>query len=167
MASDMGSGDEGEESHAMDMGSSMHTSEPMMGTQEGAQPTEEPKPEGRRTQLKIVREHLESLKNDVWGVRKLHETNQKRLEAQVAKVRSELKAHSKSKDVIKELKRHDAATKKLQRELSAVRKDLAATRKDIAREAVKSRAREEAAISKIAAKVKSKSKAAPKRSKKK
>lgn len=130
---------------------------------------EAPRPEGRRTQLKVVREKIESLSSDVSNLKKVHLANHKRLEDDIAKLRKDLDVHARSKDVIQRIERHDAdSRKKLEKEVAALHQELAAMRKSMEKEAAKSRAREEAAFSKVLAKVKPKAKAKPaKRSKKK
>lgn len=130
---------------------------------------EAPHPEGRRTQLKIVRERIDSLTNDVSSLRRVHLANHKKLEGDIAKLRKDFGLHAHSKDVINRIERHDSdSRKKLEKEVAALHQELAAMRKSMEKEAAKSRAREEAAFSKVLAKVKPKAKAkAAKRSKKK
>jgi len=51
---------------------------------------------GRRTQLKIVRESVESLTRDVGSLRKSSEASAKKLEAHMKSLRKELGAHTHS-----------------------------------------------------------------------
>ena len=69
--------------------------------------------EGRRTQLKIVRENLEYLSRDIGNFRSSHTASIKRLEKQVAALRSEVAATKLSKDVGSLRKSHDASAKRL------------------------------------------------------
>src|SRR5208282_4605237 len=62
----------------------------MVQSPEAEAPTQAgPQVEGRRTQLKIVRENIDSLSRDVGSFRKNHEVSIKKLEKQVAALRSE------------------------------------------------------------------------------
>ena len=112
-----------------------------------------PQVEGRRTQLKILREHIQTLSKDVGNFRKSHEGSTKKLEKQIASLRSELASLRHSKDAGKINKSHEAGSKRLQREVAALRKDLASLKGDIAKDAARSRAKQEAMLSKILAKV--------------
>jgi hypothetical protein len=114
---------------------------PLAGMSEGAlhPPSEAevltqpgPQVEGRRTQLRIVRENIHSLSKDVGSFRKSHEASTKKLEKQVATLRSEL----------------------------------AAFKSNIAKDAARSRAKQEATLSKILAKVSAKPSKPARRSKK-
>ncbi len=146
---------------------------PAMGMDQGAaQPPEAGEPEqtvppveGRRTQLRIVRENIDSLSNDVGAFRRKHEVSVKRLEKQVAKLRSELRAQTVSKDVEKFRKSHDLSTKKLEMQIASLRNELAEMKHDMAKDAAKGRAKQEAALSKFLARVNKKPKA-PAKSKK-
>lgn len=109
---------------------------------------------GRRAQLKIVRESVESLSKDVGNLRKSSEASAKRLEAHMKSLRKELAAHTRSKDLGEHVKSHRADTIRLEKQLTTLRKDLASFKSQIAKDAAKSRAREEAALTKFAAKVK-------------
>ena len=115
---------------------------------------------GRRTQLKIVRESVESLSRDVGKLRKSSEANAKKLEAHMKSLRKELGAHTRSKDLGEHAKSHRADTKRLETQLATLRKELASFKSQMAKDAAKSRAREEAALARFAAKVKA---AAPKK----
>jgi exonuclease VII large subunit len=108
----------------------------------------------RRAQLKIVRESIQSLSRDVENFRKSHEASTKKLEAHLASLRKELATHIRSKDLGVHVKSHAAETKRLEKQIAKLRNDLVAFKGQMAREAAKSRAREEAALSGIAAKVK-------------
>ncbi len=109
--------------------------------------------EGRRTQLRILRENIHSLSKDVENFRRSHEGSTKRLEKQVASLRNELAVHTRSKDVGNLSKSHDASTKRLEKEVATLRNELAALKNNIARDAARSRAKQEAILSKILAKV--------------
>lgn len=142
-------------------------STPMAGTTMGMAPSPEteapaqmPVAEGRRTQLKIVRENIDNLSNDVGSFRRSHEKSIKKLEAQVASLRDELAAAKLSKDLGGFRKSHDSSSKRLEKQVATLRSDLAALKSSIARDAARSRARQEAALSKILAKVSAKPKAA-------
>jgi hypothetical protein len=82
-----------------------------------------PQVEGRRSRLKMVRENIHSLSTEVGNFRKSHEVSIKKLEKQVATLRSEL----------------------------------AALKSSIAKDAARSRAKQEATLSKILTKVSAKS----------
>jgi ABC-type phosphate transport system auxiliary subunit len=137
---------------------------PAEGTTEGATQSTEagaatqagPQAEGRRTQLKIVRENIHSLSNDVGSFRKSHETSIKKLEKQVAALRSELAAQTVSKDVANFRKNHDVSAKRLEKQIATLRNELAALKSSIARDAARSRAKQEATLSRILAKVSAK-----------
>jgi len=125
-----------------------------------------PQVEGRRTQLRILRENIQSLSKDVGNFQKSHEGSTKRLEKQVASLRNELAAHTRSKDVGSLSKSHEASTKRLEKEVATLRNELAALKSNIAKDAARSRAKHEAILSKILAKVSAKS-SKPARSRKK
>jgi hypothetical protein len=112
-----------------------------------------PQAGGRRTQLKIVRESLESLSKDVESFRRSHEASTKKVEAHLASLRKELVTHIHSKDLGEHVKSHEADTKRLEKQIAALRSELVSLKSQVAREAAKSRAREEAALSRIIAKV--------------
>lgn len=118
--------------------------------------------EGRRTQLKIVRETVQSLSRDVGSFRKSHELSTKKLEKQVASLRKELAVHARSKDLSNHVKSHESDTKRLEKQVATLRNELVSIKSQIAKEAAKSRVREEAVLSKMLAKVRT----TPKRSKK-
>ena len=138
---------------------------PLVGMNEGATQSPEaevpiqagPQVEGRRTQLKIVRENIRSLSNDVGSFRKSHEVSIKKLQEQVARLRSELAAQTISKDVGSFRKSHEASTKRLEKQIVTLRKELAALKSNIAKDAARSRAKQEIALSKFLAKVSKKS----------
>ena len=112
-----------------------------------------PQTEGRRTQLRIVRENLQSLSTEVGRFRKSHEVSTKKLEAQVTSLRKDLAKHVRSKDLGVHVKSHEIGTKRLEKQIASLRSDLASLKSQMAKDAAKSRAREEAALSKIFAKV--------------
>ena len=124
------------------------------GTDAAAQAA--PQAEGRRTQLKIVRENLEYLSRDIGNFRSSHSASIKRLEKQVAALRSELAATKLSKDVGSFRKSHDASAKRLEKQVATLRADLAALKTSIAKDAARSHAKQEAVLSKILAKVSAK-----------
>jgi len=109
---------------------------------------------GRRTQLKIVRERVESLSRDVGTLRKSSEASAKKLEAHMKSIRKDLSARTHSKDLGEHIKGHRADTKRLEKQLATLRKELASFKSQMAKEAAKSRTREEAALARFAAKVK-------------
>ncbi|MDA4113237.1 MAG: hypothetical protein OK474_04240 [Thaumarchaeota archaeon] len=120
----------------------------------------EPQAGGKRTQLKIVRENIQSLSKDVGDFGKSHEVSIKKLEKQVAALRSELAAQTVSKDVGSFRKSHEAGAKRLEKQVAVLRSELAALKSSIAKDAARSRAKQEATLAKILAKVSAKPKAA-------
>jgi chromosome segregation ATPase len=112
-----------------------------------------PQVEGRRTQLKIVRETIQSLSSDIARFRKSHEASSKRLEAQVASLRKELATHTRSKDLGNHVKSHESDTKRLEKQVATLRSELTSLKAHVSKEAAKSRAKEEAAFSRMLAKV--------------
>lgn len=116
-----------------------------------------PKVEGRRTQLRILRENIQSLSKDVGNFRKSHEASTKRLEKRVDSLRNELTAHTRSKVVGNLSKSHEASTKRLEKEVATLRNELAALKSNIAKDATRNREKQEAILSKILAKVSRKS----------
>lgn len=116
-----------------------------------------PQAEGRRTQLRIVRENIQSLSKDVGNFRRSHEASVKRLEKQVASLRNALAAHTHSKDVGNLNKSHEASTKRLEKQVATLRSELAELKSSIAKDAARGRAKQEAVLSKILAKVRAKS----------
>jgi len=130
-----------------------------------------PSTEGRRTQLKIVRENIEALSSDIGNFRRKHDGSIKKLQEQVDKLRSELAASSVSKDVGSLRKSHDASSKRLEKEVVTLRKEVADLKAHISKDAARSMAKEEAMLSKILVKVSKKpatpSKPKPIKSKKK
>jgi len=143
------------------------TDETMPGMSEGApQGPQGPEPElpqpmgppveGRRTQLKIVRENIHSLSNEVGNFRRSHNTSIKRVEAQVAALRSQLAAQTIAKDVGSLRKAHDAATKRLEKQVATLRNELAALKSGLARDADRARAKQEATLARILSKLSAK-----------
>ena len=129
---------------------------------------EQPQAGGRRTQLKIVRESVQSLSKEVGKLRQSSEASAKRMESHLASLRKELAAHTRSKDLGEHVKSHRADTKRLEKQMATLRKDLASFQSQMAKEAAKTKAREEAAFARFTAKVKAeKPKKHPKPSKKK
>jgi hypothetical protein len=119
-----------------------------------------PQVETRRTQLRILRENIQSLSKDVGSFRESHEGSTKKLEKQLAKLRNDLAAHTRSKDVGNLGKSHETSTKRLEKEVATLRNELAALKSSIAKDEARSRARQEAILSKILAKVSAKSRPA-------
>lgn len=115
-----------------------------------------PQVEGRRTQLRILREKIRSLSKDIGDFRKSHEGSTKRLEKQVATLRNELAVHTRSKVVGNLSKSHEASTKRLEKEVATLRSELVALKNNITKDAARSRAKQEAMLSKILAKVSAK-----------
>ena len=120
-------------------------------------PTQTGQPvEGKRTQLKIVRENIQSLSKDVGSLGKSHEVSIKKLEKQVSALRSELAAQSVSKDVGSLRKSHEASSKRLEKQVATLRTDVAALKAGIAKDAAKARTKQEATLAKILTKVSAK-----------
>ncbi len=111
-----------------------------------------PSSEGRRTQLRIVRENIQSLSNDVGKFRKSHEVSVKSLEKQLASLRKELAARARA-DSGGLNKSYEASAKRMEKQVATLGKDLAALKSGIAKDAAKSRAKQEAMLAKILAKV--------------
>lgn len=132
----------------------VHVPEAEMPTQAGSQV------EGKRTQLRIIRENVQTLSNDLGNFRRNHELGDKKMEKQFAKLRSELAAQSVSKSVGDLRKSHDAGAKRLENQVVSLRKELADMKSRIAKDAASSRAKQEATLSRILAKVSVKSKPA-------
>ena len=107
----------------------------------------------KRTQLKVMRERVQSLTKDVGDFRKSHEVSTRKLQADLASLRKDLSS-VRSKDVGGHLKKHSADTKRLEKQVASLRKDLASVKAQMAKDASKSRAREKALVSSIAAKMK-------------
>jgi hypothetical protein len=114
---------------------------------------------GRRTQLRIVRENIQSLSEDVGSFRKSQEASNRKLAKQVVLLWEE---SSKS---IGFRKSHEASSRKLEKQVVSLRKELAALKSQITEEAAKSRRRQDAALSKVLAKVSAKPSKPAKRSK--
>ncbi len=132
----------------------------------GATSEARPTVEGRRTQLRIVRESVQSLSSDVGSFRKSHEARAKALEAQVASLREELAAYTRSRDFGNLVKSHEVSAKRLEKQVATLRNELAALRSNIAKDAAKSWAKQEATLSRILAKVSAKPSKPTTRSKK-
>lgn len=120
-------------------------------TEPGLAPTP-PKAGGKRTQLKVMRERVQSLTKEVGDFRKSHEVSTKKLEADLASLRKDL-AHVRPKDIREHLKGHGADTKRLEKQVATLRKDLASMKAQMAKDASKSKARERALISQILARI--------------
>jgi ABC-type phosphate transport system auxiliary subunit len=150
-------GSEGTEEENTEAMLPMQTGEAAAWTPEAEVATQVgPRVEGRRTQLRILRENIQSLSKDVGNFRKSHEGSTRRLEKQVATLRNELAVHTRSKVVGNLSKNHEASTKRLEKEVATLRNELAALKSDIAKDAARSKAKQEAILSKILAKVSTK-----------
>jgi len=125
-----------------------------------------PQVEGKRTQLKIIRENVETLSSDIGNFRRSHELSTKKLEKQVATLRSELAAQSLSKNIGDFRKSHDATAKRLEKQVVSLRKELADLKGHITKDAARSRAKQEVTLSRILAKVSAKPSKAAKSAKK-
>jgi hypothetical protein len=121
---------------------------------------------GRRTQLRIVKENVQSLSKDVGDFRKSHEVSTKRLEKQLASLRSDLAAHARSMDAGSLRKSGEANTKRLEKQVATLRKELGALKGSIAKDTARDRAKQEVILSKILAKVGAKASKPAKRAKK-
>jgi hypothetical protein len=150
---------------------------PAAGTSEGTTATTQPQGaetpaqtgppvEGKRTQLKLVRENIQSLSKDVGSLGKSHEAGIKKLEKQVAALRSDLAAQSVSKDVGSFRKSHEASSKRLEKQVATLRSDVAALKIGIAKDSARARAKQEATLAKILTKVNAKPAKAAKPAKK-
>jgi len=117
--------------------------------------------EGRRTQLKVVRENIQSLSKDVGSFRKSHEVSIKSLEKQLASLRKELSARARA-DTGGAGKSYEASAKRMEKQVATLRNELSALKSGIAKDAAKSRAKQEAMLAKILAKVSKPSKQAKK-----
>jgi hypothetical protein len=124
-----------------------------------------PSVEGRRTQLRIVRENVKALSKDVGSFRKSHELSIRSLEKQLGSLRKDLAAHARVSDSGSLDKSYKASAKKMEKQVAALHKELSAMKSGIAKDAARSRAKQEAMLSKILAKVSAKPKPA-KRAKK-
>ena len=154
MTSEAGDSESTEEGNTEEAMPPMQTGEAAARTPEAEVATQAgPQVEGRRTQLRILRENIQSLSKDVGNFRKSHEGSTKRLEKQLATLQNELAAHTRSRDVGDLRKSHEASTKRLEKEVATLRSELAALKSNIAKDAAKSRAKQEAILSKILAKV--------------
>ncbi len=154
MTSETGGSGDTEEENTGEAMPPMQTGEAAAQTPEAEAATQAgPQVEGRRTQLRILRENIQSLSKDVGDFRKSHEGSTKRLEKQVATLRNELAAHTRSKSVGNLSKSHEASTKRLEKEVATLRNELAALKSNIAKDAARSRAKQEAILSKILAKI--------------
>ena len=111
-----------------------------------------PKVGGRRTQLKVVRERVQTLAKEVGEFRKSHEVSTKKLEGDLASLRKDL-TKIRSRDLSGHLKGHGADTKRLEKEVAALRRELVSMKTRMAKEASKSKAREDALIKRVIAKV--------------
>jgi septal ring factor EnvC (AmiA/AmiB activator) len=117
-------------------------------------PPAPPRAGGRRTQLKIVRENIRSLSKELGSFRKSHELSTKKLEAHMATLRKDLAKHIRSKDFGDHVKVHEADIKRLEKQMGKLRNELVSFKKEMAKDTAKSRAREEAALSRFVKKVK-------------
>lgn len=167
LTSETGSGGVGEEETSVQPAPPLHPIEQTARASEAVATSEaRPQFKGRRTQLRIVRESVQSLSRDVGSFRKSHEAGAKALEAQVASLRKEFAAYTRSMDFGNFVKSHESSTKRLEKQVAALRNELAALKSDIAKEAARGRATQEATLTRILAKVSAKSSKPAKRSKK-
>jgi hypothetical protein len=76
---------------------------------------------GKRTQLRIIRENIQSLSKDVGSFRKSQEASTKRLEKQVVSLRNELAALKSNitKEAAKSRKKQDATLSRILAKVSA------------------------------------------------
>ena len=124
----------------------------------GATPTVQPQTGGRRTQLKIVRESIQSLSNEVSRFRKSHEASAKKLETHMKSLRKDLATHARSRDLREHVKSHAIETKRLEKQIATLRSEMSSLKSQMAKDAARSRTWEKAALSKIIPKVKTASK---------
>ena len=149
-----GEGSEEEKTSAQGEMSTQPTEETQTPPEPLGMATPEQPQAGRRTQLKIVREGVESLSREVGHLRKSSETNAKKMEAHLKSLRKELGAHTHSKELGEHLKSHRADTARLEQQITSLRKEMASFKSQMAKEAAKSRKQQEAAFAKFSAKVK-------------
>ena len=157
MSSEAGDGMEPEDENMSMNEETMQPAEDMPMTEaseaEGMAPAAAPQAEGRRTQLKIVRENIDYLSRQIGKFKKSHEESSRKLEGQVASLRKELAAHARSINLSAHDKVHTEGHKRLEKQIASLKSDMAALKTQMAKDAAKSRAKEEAALSKILAKV--------------
>jgi len=125
-----------------------HTSEPTE-----VAPTTPIQAGGRRTQLKIVREGIQSLSKDVRSFRKSHEESTKTLETHLVSLGKELATHIRSKDLSDHVKSHAAGNKRLEKQIATLRQEMKSLKSEMTKEAARSRAREEIALARVIASV--------------
>ena len=155
MSGEEGEGEVKQESMGSPMsGMSMPSREetPTVESAETSMAPAPPKAGGKRTQLKVMRERVQSLTKEVGDFRKSHKVSTKKLEADLASLRKDL-AHVRSKDIGEHIKGHGADTKRLEKQVATLRKDLASMKAQMAKEGSKSKAREKALMSEILARV--------------
>jgi hypothetical protein len=150
-------GDESAEDNVSEMAPAEQPAEAPVQPTEAA-PAPQPQVEGRRTQLKVVREHLETLTADVWNFKRSSQASAKRLETKVESIRKDLGDYRRSRDISDHVKSSEASAKRLDKQVTALRNELAALKASIATESARTRARDEAALSRILSKVSSKPK---------
>ena len=93
-----------------------------------------------------MRENIQSLSRDVGRFRKSHEASAKSLEKQVASLRKELAAHARA-DKGGLSKDYQASAKRTEKQVATLRKELSDLKSGIAKDAAKSRAKQEAVLS--------------------
>ena len=113
---------------------------------------------GRRTQLRLVRENIESLSKDVGSFRKSHEVSIKSMEKQLAALRKELATHARAADSGSLNNSYKSSAKRMEKQVATLRKDLSTLKGSIAKDAARSRANQDAMLSKILLKVSAKTK---------
>ncbi len=112
-----------------------------------------PPVEGKRTQLKIVRESIQTLSRDVVDFRKSHEMSTRKLEAQIATLRKDVAANARAKELAGHVKSHEVSAKKLEKQVATLRSEVAALKSSIAKDAARGRAKQEALLQKVLSKV--------------
>jgi hypothetical protein len=125
---------------------------PMVEAAEPAMAPASPKAGGKRTQLKVMRERVQSLTKEVGDFRRSHEVSTKKLEADLASLRKDL-SRVRPKDIGSPIKGHGADTKRLEKQVATLRKDLSSVKAQMAKDASKSKAREKALMSEILARI--------------
>jgi len=165
MASETGGGVGTEEGSIGESTPVVQTSETMAQAPEAEVPTQAGPQQagGRRTQLRIVRENIQSLSKDVGSLRKSQEAGTRELAKKVVLLWEE--SSSLSKDVGSVRKSQEAGTKRLEKQVASLRNELAALKSQITKEAVKGRTKQDVALSRILAKVSAKPSKSAKRSK--
>jgi len=119
-------------------------------------PEMKPQVEGKRTQLKIVRENIQTLSRDVGDFRRVHVLSTKKLEAELAALRRDIAANARAKDLASHVKSHEVSANKLEKQVTNLRNELAALKSSMAKDAARGRAKQEALLNKVLSKVSAK-----------